>query len=110
VVAGAFYTRSRAHSHEANDDIFYILEGTIRFLVGDERVDAAKGTFVRVPAGVITILKTQQRSARDFSIFIFRAGLKKTCLRSSTGTRSTGAESYCVGDVLVKNYRNRPGI
>lgn len=30
-----------------------MLEGTVRFLVGNERVDAAKGTFVRVPAGVM---------------------------------------------------------
>jgi mannose-6-phosphate isomerase-like protein (cupin superfamily) len=41
-----------AHSHEANDDIFYVLEGTISFLVGTERVQATAGAFLRVPAGV----------------------------------------------------------
>ena len=40
------------HRHEANDDIFYVLEGTARFLLGAEWVDAPKGTFVRAPAGV----------------------------------------------------------
>jgi mannose-6-phosphate isomerase-like protein (cupin superfamily) len=34
-----------AHSHEANDDIFYVLEGTIRFLVGDQKIDATRGGF-----------------------------------------------------------------
>lgn len=42
-----------AHSHEANDDIFYVLEGVMTFLVGDRKIEAAKGTFLRVPAGVV---------------------------------------------------------
>jgi mannose-6-phosphate isomerase-like protein (cupin superfamily) len=42
-----------AHSHEANDDIFYVLDGTMTFLVGEKRFDASKGTFLRVPAGVV---------------------------------------------------------
>jgi mannose-6-phosphate isomerase-like protein (cupin superfamily) len=39
-----------AHSHEENDEVFYVLEGTVSFLVGDNWVDAAKGTFLRIPA------------------------------------------------------------
>lgn len=41
-----------AHHHEANDDIFYVLEGTMTFLLGDQTFDATRGDFVRVPAGV----------------------------------------------------------
>jgi mannose-6-phosphate isomerase-like protein (cupin superfamily) len=40
-----------AHSHEANDDIFYVLEGTMTFLVGERTVEATRGDFIRVPAG-----------------------------------------------------------
>lgn len=39
-----------AHSHE-EDDVFYILEGTMSVLVGDRWVEAPKGSFVLVPAG-----------------------------------------------------------
>lgn len=39
-----------AHSHEENDEVFYVLEGTISFLVGDKWVKAEKGTFLRIPA------------------------------------------------------------
>ena len=35
-----------------NDDIFYVIAGTARILVGDEWIDAAPGSFVRVAAGV----------------------------------------------------------
>lgn len=39
-----------AHSHE-EDDVFYVLEGTMSFLVGDRWVDAPAGSFVLVPGG-----------------------------------------------------------
>ncbi len=42
-----------AHSHEDNDEIFYGLEGTTSFLVGDQWVDVEKGTFLRIPAKTI---------------------------------------------------------
>ena len=41
-----------AHSHEANDEIFYAIEGTPSVLVGDRWVDAPAGSCVVIPAGV----------------------------------------------------------
>lgn len=41
------------HSHEANEELFYVLEGTMTFRVGDRDVDAPAGSFLRVPAGVV---------------------------------------------------------
>jgi mannose-6-phosphate isomerase-like protein (cupin superfamily) len=41
-----------AHSHVANEELFYVIEGTMTFLVGDAWVDATTGTFLRIPAGV----------------------------------------------------------
>jgi mannose-6-phosphate isomerase-like protein (cupin superfamily) len=42
-----------AHRHDANDELFYVIEGTMTFLVGDRHIDATSGTFLRIPAGVI---------------------------------------------------------
>ncbi|GJM44889.1 MAG: cupin [Gemmatimonadota bacterium] len=39
-----------AHAHE-EDDVFYVLEGTMSVLVGDRWVDAARGSFVLLPGG-----------------------------------------------------------
>jgi mannose-6-phosphate isomerase-like protein (cupin superfamily) len=39
-----------AHKHEDNDEVFYVLEGTTSFLIGDKWIDAEKGTFLRIPA------------------------------------------------------------
>jgi mannose-6-phosphate isomerase-like protein (cupin superfamily) len=38
-----------AHQHEENDEVFYVLEGTISFLVDDKWIDADRGTFLRIP-------------------------------------------------------------
>jgi len=38
------------HCHE-EDDVFYVLAGTMSFLIGDKWFDAEAGTFVLVPAG-----------------------------------------------------------
>src|SRR5215218_5498822 len=40
-----------AHSH-AEDDVFYVIEGVMSFLVGDKWLDAPEGSFVLVPGGV----------------------------------------------------------
>ena len=48
-----------AHSHEDNDEVFYVLEGTISFLVGDKWIDADKGTFLRIPAKTIHDFKNK---------------------------------------------------
>lgn len=41
------------HAHEANEELFYVLEGTMTFQAGEELVDAAAGAFLRIPAGVV---------------------------------------------------------
>jgi len=40
-----------AHVHD-EDDIFYVLEGTFHFFVGDHWTEAGRGSFVLVPGGV----------------------------------------------------------
>jgi mannose-6-phosphate isomerase-like protein (cupin superfamily) len=45
------YTRGPgAHTHD-EDDVFFVLEGTMTVLVGDEWIDAPAGSFVLVPGG-----------------------------------------------------------
>jgi mannose-6-phosphate isomerase-like protein (cupin superfamily) len=41
-----------AHVHEGEDDAFYIIEGEMTFVVGEEEIAAPPGTFVLVPPGV----------------------------------------------------------
>ncbi len=42
-----------AHSHEDNDEIFYVLHGTAGILTGEQWNDVSAGAFIRIPAGII---------------------------------------------------------
>ena len=45
-----FSKGSGAHNHE-EDDIFFVIEGTLHFLIGEEWQEAPKGSFVLAPSG-----------------------------------------------------------
>jgi quercetin dioxygenase-like cupin family protein len=40
------------HSHEDNTEIFYVIEGTMSFLAGEDWIEAPAGSFLRIPAGI----------------------------------------------------------
>jgi len=41
-----------AHSHKA-DHVWYVIEGTMSVLVGEEWIDAPQGTHVVIPGGIV---------------------------------------------------------
>ena len=60
-----------AHSHEANDEIFRIVEGTMSVLVGEEWIDAPAGSVIVVPAGVThDFANRTDAPAALFNVFI----------------------------------------
>jgi mannose-6-phosphate isomerase-like protein (cupin superfamily) len=60
-----------AHSHEANEELFYVVEGTMTFIVGDRSVEAPAGSFLRIPAGVMHDFEnTTRHPAAVFNVFI----------------------------------------
>jgi mannose-6-phosphate isomerase-like protein (cupin superfamily) len=60
-----------AHAHENNEELFYVIEGTLTFLVGDQYVDTTAGTFLRVPPGVTHDFENRTASrAGALNVFI----------------------------------------
>ncbi|WPU94104.1 cupin domain-containing protein [Mucilaginibacter sabulilitoris] len=41
------------HQHDDQDQVFYVLEGTISILTGDKWIEADRGTFIRIPRNTI---------------------------------------------------------
>ena len=41
------------HVHHDNDELFYILEGRMRFWVGEQTVEAEAGSFLFIPRGTV---------------------------------------------------------
>ena len=52
-----------AHSHEANDEIFYVIEGVASILAGEAWLQAPKGSFLRDPGGDDARLREPRRRA-----------------------------------------------
>lgn len=59
------------HSHESNEEIFLVMEGTMTFRAGDKIVEAPAGSFLRVPAGVIHDFENRSDS---------RSGIFNVCI------------------------------
>lgn len=60
-----------AHRHEANDEVFFVLDGTPELLLDRDWIAFPAGAFVRIPAGVIHDFRNRSdRPARLLSVFI----------------------------------------
>jgi mannose-6-phosphate isomerase-like protein (cupin superfamily) len=66
-----------AHAHEENDEVFYVLEGTISFLVGDAWVEASKGAFLRIPATVTHDFRNQTNKKAGLLNFFIPGGFER---------------------------------
>lgn len=66
-----------AHLHKENDEVFYVLEGTTSFLVGDKWVEADKGTFLRIPAGTIHDFKNKTNKKSGVLNFFIPGGFER---------------------------------
>ncbi|OYX27272.1 MAG: cupin [Flavobacteriales bacterium 32-35-8] len=66
-----------AHQHEDNDEVFYVLEGTISILVGNIWMNAHKGAFLRIPAKTIHDFKNDTDSKAGVLNFFIPGGFER---------------------------------
>lgn len=65
------------HVHRHEDEAFYILDGTVDFVCGDDRFRAEKGAFAYLPRGVPhSFLGVSDEAARVL-VFMLPAGLEE---------------------------------
>jgi quercetin dioxygenase-like cupin family protein len=72
VVAGTFYDQGYGpplHVHSREDEAMYVLEGQIRFRVGDDEFVAGPGTWVWQPRGVPQAFKVETEGARALCVW-----------------------------------------
>lgn len=66
-----------AHQHEENDEVFYVLEGVVSILVGEEWIHAEKGTFVRIPAKTMHDFANKTNSKAGVLNFFIPGGFER---------------------------------
>jgi mannose-6-phosphate isomerase-like protein (cupin superfamily) len=79
------------HIHHREDESFYILEGELSILLGDQMLTAGAGSFVHVPKGMLhTYQNTGARPAKTL-VILTPAGFEK--FWQDLGEPATSAES-----------------
>jgi quercetin dioxygenase-like cupin family protein len=65
------------HIHTAEEEAFYVLEGTLDVLVGERTVTATAGDFVLVPRGTVHTFSRAGSTAAKVLLIISPAGFEK---------------------------------
>ena len=90
--------------HLAEDESFYIVEGEVKFLVGEKTFAAKAGAFVLVPKGTPhTFTRVNQKTAK-FLVVYSPAGFEKF-LDEAGDLDVTDTETYVAkAEALAKKY------
>lgn len=65
------------HLHEQNQDIFYVLEGTMSILLGKAWVSATKGSFILIPENTIHDFRNKADSRSGLLNFFIPGGFER---------------------------------
>jgi quercetin dioxygenase-like cupin family protein len=65
------------HVHSREEEGFYVLEGEITFVIGDQRLVASAGTFANMPVGTPHSFKNESGKPARMLISVAPAGLEK---------------------------------
>lgn len=65
------------HLHRREDETFYILDGELEFLVGNDTVRGGPGTFLRIPKGTMHTFKNAGTTPARFLVAVVPGGFEK---------------------------------
>ena len=66
-----------AHSHDANDEVFYVLAGAPSILTGETWNTLSAGAFVRIPAGVMHDFRNEGAERAGLLNFFIPGGFER---------------------------------
>ena len=66
-----------AHWHKVTQEVFYVLEGTVTFRLGDRVLKATPGAFVYVPTGVVHSFANEESTPARILGFLWPAGFEQ---------------------------------
>jgi quercetin dioxygenase-like cupin family protein len=92
------------HLHRTMDEAFYVLEGEMTFIVGDEITTAPAGAFVFVPRGVLhTFWNESELPARQLTVFT-PSGIEHYFEEVTDVLATGGADALEAAAVLMEKH------
>lgn len=70
------------HRHHREDEIFYVLDGELEFLVDDDVFRGGPGTFLRIPKGTMHTFKNVGTAPARFLVTVVPGGFEKFFLEA----------------------------
>ena len=80
-------TGSPPHVHAHYEETFYLLDGELEFVLGNERVTVGRGDFVRVPAGTRHALRNNSEAPAEMLIGLIPGGMEELFYKYRTDDR-----------------------
>jgi quercetin dioxygenase-like cupin family protein len=90
------------HRHRELHDMFYVLEGTLTLLLGDETVEAGPGTFACVPPGVVHTFRNDSDAPVRLLNFNTPAGFEHYMRDLAEAARSAPLTPDVIGGVASR--------
>lgn len=81
------------HVHTREEESFYILEGEITFLIGDQRVVATAGMFANVSTGCLHAFRNESDKPARMIITVAPSGLEKMFLEVGHPVAASATEA-----------------
>ena len=60
------------HTHREEDEVLYVLEGEVEFLLGEDTIPAGAGSYVHAPRGALHTFKNVGTSPQEEEVAVFR--------------------------------------
>jgi mannose-6-phosphate isomerase-like protein (cupin superfamily) len=70
-------TGSPPHVHARYDETFYVVEGPLAFVLGDENITLETGDFVRVPAGTRHAFRNDSEKPVEMLVGLIPGGMEE---------------------------------
>jgi quercetin dioxygenase-like cupin family protein len=80
-------TGSPPHVHARSDETFYVVEGPLEFVLGDERITLETGDFVRVPAGTRHAFRNDSEKPVEMLVGLIPGGMEELFYKYRTDDR-----------------------
>jgi quercetin dioxygenase-like cupin family protein len=90
------------HRHRRLHDMFYVLEGTLTLLLGEETVEAGPGSFACVPPGVVHTFRNDSDGAVRLLNFNTPAGFEHYMRDLAEAARSAPLTPDVIGSVASR--------
>jgi quercetin dioxygenase-like cupin family protein len=90
------------HRHRRLHDMFYVLEGTLTLLLGEETVEAGPGSFACVPPGVVPTFRNDSDGAVRLLNFNTPAGFEHYMRDLAEAARSAPLTPDVIGSVASR--------